>query len=175
MRSHPRRIEQAGELPPQRVRARLTAYIYGNVLVLGAVATATPETIESGHAVVVVLATTVTTYLAHVFAHEVGAAVSPEVEGQETERQELRDALPIISSGTLPALVLAAGALSPRIDLGLAEFVAIIVVVVRLAGTGALVTRLGGPPSSARRTFWAGIGIAAVGLLIAALKTWLLH
>ena len=175
MRSHPRRIEQASNLPSHRARARLTAYIYGNVLVLGAVATATPETIENGHAVVVVLATTITTYLAHVFAHEVGASVSPEIEGQETEREEFRDALPIISSGTLPALVLLAGALITRIDLGWAEFVAVIVVVVRLAGTGALVARLGGPPASSRRTFWAGIGIAAVGLGIATLKAWLLH
>jgi hypothetical protein len=160
-------------MPPERVRARLTAYVYGNILVLAAVATATPHTIENGHAMIVVLATTVTTYLAHVVAHEVGDAVAPEGEVRETEPQELRDALPIISSGSLPALVLLGGALS-RIDTGHAELLAMAVVVVRLALTGPLVARLSGQPST-RRAIWGGIAIAALGAVIAGLKAWLLH
>ncbi|MCW2775742.1 MAG: uncharacterized protein JWN91_4068 [Nocardioides sp.] len=172
MRGHPRRVEEARALPPERKRARVTAYVYGNILVLAAVATATPETIENGHAAVVVAATTITTYLAHVLAHEVGEAlVNEEVE---TDRQELRDALPIISSGSIPIALLLAGALSKQVDIGLAELVAMGVVVCRLAATGTLVTRLGGQPST-RRAVWGGFALAAIGILIATLKAVFLH
>jgi hypothetical protein len=169
---HPRRVEEARALPPERKRARLTAYVYGNILVLAAVATATPHTIENGHAAVVVGATTVTTYLAHVLAHEVGDAVLNEQV--ETDRQELRDALPIISSGSIPIVLLVAGALTDRVDVGIAEFVAMGVVIFRLAATGTLVTRLGGAPS-ARRAAWGGFALAAIGVLIATLKVLFLH
>jgi hypothetical protein len=172
VRSHPRRVEDARALRPERKRARLTAYVYGNILVLAAVATATPHTIENGHAAVVVAATTVTTYLAHVLAHEVGDAVMNEEF--ETEREELRDALPIISSGSVPIVLLLAGAVSDQIDVGLAELVAMAVVILRLAGTGALVTRLGGRPST-RRALWGGFALAAIGVLIAGLKVVFLH
>jgi hypothetical protein len=172
VRRHPRRVEEAHALPVERKRARITAYVYGNILVLAAVATATPATIENGHAAVVVGATTVTTYLAHILAHEVGEAVANEE--LETEREELRDALPIISSGSIPILLLLAGAVTDRVDSGFAELVAMAVVIFRLAVTGTLVTRLGGEPSP-RRAVWGGVALATIGILIATLKAVFLH
>lgn len=173
MRRHPRRVHSdIRELPAQRVRARLSAYIYGNILVLAAVGTSTPHTVENGHAVVVVLATTMTTYLAHVFAHAVGDAVLAEEE-PETRSEELRDALPIISSGSLPALILLGGAVTD-LNVGLAELLATAVIVIRLGGTGTLVTQLSGRPAT-RRVAWFGVGVAVVGIVIAGLKAWLLH
>jgi VIT1/CCC1 family predicted Fe2+/Mn2+ transporter len=172
VRRHPRRVEEARVLPPERKRARITAYVYGNILVLAAVATATPATIENGHAAVVVAATTITTYLAHILAHEVGEAVMNEQ--LETEREELRDALPIISSGSIPIVLLLAGAVTDSVDSGFAELVAMGVVIFRLAVTGTLVARLGGEPSP-RRAVWGGFALAAIGILIATLKAVFLH
>ena len=174
MRAHPRRVEDdAHRLPPARLRARLSAYVYGNILVLAAVGTATPHTIDNGHAVVVVLATTITTYLAHVVAHLVGEAVRSPTEDPEPELDELRDALPIISSGSAPALVMLLGAVTD-LDLGLAQLIATGVIVVRLAATGPLIARLSGRPATGLAR-WAGIVIAVLGLAIATLKVWLLH
>lgn len=172
MRPHPRRIEDAHDLPLERKRARLSAYVYGNILVLAAVATSTPETIANGHAAIVVAATTGTTYLAHVLAHAVGDALGHEPT--ESDREELRDALPILSSGSVPILVLVVGALTDRLDVGVAELVAMGVIIARLAGTGALVRRLGGTASN-RRAAWSGFAVAGIGVVIAALKVVLLH
>ena len=100
-------------MSPARAARRLSAYVYGNILVLAAVAASTPDSIEHGTAAVLVLATAGTTFLAHVFADFVAGSRIPEVYGDATEEQrrftaleELRDAVPILSSGTFPALML---------------------------------------------------------------------
>ncbi|MFC9837707.1 hypothetical protein ACFVKB_28440 [Rhodococcus sp. NPDC127530] len=105
-----------GPLPAARASARLSAYVYGNILVLTVVVAATPRTIENGAAVALVLGTTVTTFLAHVFADAVAHSSVPVDDDDEerTERSskaldELRDAIPIVSSGTGPAALLALG------------------------------------------------------------------
>ena len=41
-------------LPVERMRARLSAYVYGGILVLGAIAVASGDTIADGHAALVV-------------------------------------------------------------------------------------------------------------------------
>ncbi|MFC0451821.1 hypothetical protein [Rhodococcus jostii] len=104
-----------GPLPAARASARLSAYVYGNILVLTVVVAATPRTIENGAAVALVLGTTVTTFLAHVFADAVAhGSVPVDDDAEPAERSsnaldELRDAVPIVSSGTGPAALLALG------------------------------------------------------------------
>jgi hypothetical protein len=161
----------------ERVRSRVTAYVYGNVLVLAAVVGCAPESVRSGRAVVVVLATMVTTYLAHVVAHRVGEGVGRRRdEAQLHLRAELRDATPIITSGAVPALVLGAAAVA-GLEGGWAasaQLVAVLVPVVRLAATGSVTSRLvpGGPSRSA---FWSALGLAVAGSLIAVVKVLLTH
>jgi hypothetical protein len=151
----------------ERGRARVSAYVYGNILVLAAVLTATPHTIDDGHAAVVVIATTVTTYLAHVVAHAVGGTIGVPAGTPSITRDELRDALPIVSSGSLPAMILLVGALT-ELDPVLAELVAAGVVIVRLVGIGAVVDRYGG---SNRRWSWAtGLLVGGASVLIVVLK-----
>src|SRR6188508_2524031 len=101
MRRHPRRVDEGARgLPTIRIRTRISAYVYGNILVLTAIGTATPHMVETGWAAVAVAATTITTYLAHVLSHFVAEQVEDEqLEELESDRDELRDALPIISSG----------------------------------------------------------------------------
>lgn len=106
---------QAVPSSPHGQRRRLSAYVYGNILVLAAVAASTPGSIERGTAAIVVLATAGTTFLAHVFADFVANSRIPEAHGAANEDQrkfkvaeELRDATPILSSGTVPALIVLA-------------------------------------------------------------------
>ena len=162
-------------LPVERVRSRVGAYIYGNILVLAAIIATSPESIAHGSAVVFVVATAATTFLAHVVAHRIGQSIGHTDE--EALRlhlaQEARDAVPILSSGAGPAVLLALGAvgwLPPEFSQLLAEAV----VVVRLAGMGIIVRRLSGYTSPRARP-WSGFVIAGIGIVIAALKDILTH
>lgn len=161
------------DLDVHRAQERVSAFTYGNILVLGAIATAKPSYVEDGHAVVLVLATTVTTYLAHVVAHLVGGAIGRAERPPHDTRDDLRDAVPILSSGSLPALILLVAWLAdldPDVLLPLAAAS----VVVRLAGMGLLVARLSGHPPSGRQ-LWAGIVLAGISLVIVGLKVAFLH
>ncbi|TNM70279.1 hypothetical protein FHN55_00935 [Streptomyces sp. NP160] len=165
------------DLDLERVRSRVSAYVYGNVLVLAAVVGCAPESVRSGRAVVIVLATMVTTYLAHVVAHRIGESVGRRQEEARLHlRAELRDALPIVTSGVLPALVLLVASLvgSEGTAGAVAQLVAALVPVVRLAGTGSVTARMaaGGPSRSA---FWSAVGLAVAGSLIAVVKVLLTH
>ena len=168
----------AGRSPDlERVRSRVTAYVYGNVLVLAAVVGCAPESVRSGRAVVVVLATMVTTYLAHVVAHRVGEGVGRRHDEAALHlRAELRDAVPIVTSGALPALVLAATAVAglEGAAAAAAQLAAALVPVARLAATGSVTSRLvpGGPSRSA---FWSAVGLAVAGSLIGVVKVLLTH
>lgn len=176
MRQHPKRVDVGARgLPTIRIRTRLSAYVYGNILVLTAIATATPHMVETGLAALVVAATTITTYLAHVLAHFVAEQVEDDtLEELESDRDELRDALPIISSGSVPTVIFLVVGLLDTQRTAPWTLLAAGVVLVRLAGVGALVAHLNGRPSSAR-THWWGIGVASVGMVIVVLKVLIAH
>lgn len=119
-----------------RVRRRFAASVYGNVLVLGAVVSPISPAQTRWAAVAVVLATVASTYVAHVTAHLVSERIGRA--GTLTaghRRAELRDAVPILSSGVAPALILSAGA-AGLINGALPLAAAGLLVVVRLAASG---------------------------------------
>ena len=153
----------------ERVRSVTSAYVYGNVLVLGAVLGVGSDAVLDGDAVIAVLVTTFTTYLAHVLAHDVAERLGhSSAEHERAVRDELRDAVPILVSGGPPALVLGGGALG-LLGVELAQVLAAGIVVARLAATGWRVERLsGGPPSP--RALWSGFALAVAGALIAGIK-----
>ncbi len=156
-----------GPLPPRRAARRIAAYIYGNVLVLAAVVAATSDAIEDGRAVLIVLGTTVSTYLAHIYAEAIAHSVT---DTGETEHfpDELRDAVPILSSGSVPVMAL----LLCWLDLLPAEVSQIIaggVIVVRLASVGVLIERLHGNRPS-WRMFTIGLVSASIGAVIVLIK-----
>ncbi|MFB9376378.1 hypothetical protein ACFFKU_12685 [Kineococcus gynurae] len=161
------RHRRDGGLDVGRARARISAYVYGNITVLAAVVAATPHTLERWDGVVAVLATAVATLLAHVIAESVAHQVGPRA------RHELRDATPIATSGGLPAAVLALGTLGVLAP-ATAQLLAALVAVLRLAGVGVVVERLSGRPPSVA-ALWGGIGLAVVGAVVAVLKTVLTH
>ena len=88
----------------------MSAYVYGNVLVLAAVVGASPAAVVSGAAVAIVAGTVLSTYVAHVLAHSIGSLFGVHALGTAV-REHLRDAVPIISSGATPAVLLGATAL----------------------------------------------------------------
>ncbi|MBM7241989.1 hypothetical protein HQO12_04575 [Rhodococcus fascians] len=169
-----------GPLSPVRAARRLSAYIYGNILVLAAVAASTPSSIGHGTAAVLVAATAATTFLAHVFADFVAGSQIPEAHGDATDEQrtfeaieEFRDAVPILSSGTFPAAMLALGWLSV-LPAQWAELLAGAVIVVRIATIPIVTERVRGN----RPTFRAlviGLATAVVAALIVLAKVFLGH
>jgi hypothetical protein len=176
VRGHPRRVDEAATgLPTIRIRTRISAYVYGNILVLTAIGTCTPHMVDTGFAALAVLATTLTTYIAHVFAHFVAEQVgNEELAELESDRDELRDALPIMSSGAAPTLVFLIPALFDTHGTAVWTLLAAGVVLVRLASMGVLVAHLNGELPSARAHWW-GIGVAAIGSAIVVLKVWIAH
>jgi hypothetical protein len=163
------------DLPVERVRSRVSAYIYGNIFVLAAIFATSPEGVAHWTAVVIVVATSATTFFAHVVAHNIGQAIG-RADDEDLRVQlarEARDAVPIMTSGTVPAVLLGLGALGwlPPV---LSQLLAEAYVVVRLAGTGIVVRRLSGA-ASPQGGFWSGLALAGIGIVIAALKQILTH
>jgi hypothetical protein len=161
------------QLEGDRARSRLSAYVYGNILVLGAVIGTVGEE-EHSQSWLIVLATALSTYIAHIFAHNIGERVGRTDEEHAGHlREEIRDAVPILSAGVFPALIYGGLALH-WLDTRPTEVVAIALLVLRLAGTGLTVERLSDRRASAG-SLWVGIGFALIGAGIAYLKVFFTH
>lgn len=142
-------------LPPQDAQHRITAYIYGNLVVLAALIPINSHEVSSKD-VVTVLGITVTTFLVHVFADVVISTWS-----KDNIRRAAQDSVPILTSGVLPALLVSAALLgAPTL---VALLLAEILLVLRLASLGVVMARLQSRPPSAGPV-WSGIGLAAVAL-----------
>lgn len=171
---------KAGPLPPARAAARLSAYVYGNILVLTAVVAASPSSIDDGGAFLLVLATTTTTFVAHVFADIVAHSNIPEAmhgstdsEKRKSALDEIRDAAPIASSGTVPAIILALAWLW-ILPTYWAQLLAGGVVVFRIATLQVVAQRLRGRPLTFK-IFVAGLVTAAIAALIVLAKVYTAH
>ena len=161
-------------LPVERVRSRVGAYVYGNIFVLAAIFATSPESIAEWTAGIIVVATSATTFLAHVVAHNIGQSIGRSDDELRLHlAQETRDAVPITISGAIPAVLLVLGAvgwLPPELSLLLAEAA----IVVRLAALGIVVRRISGH-ASPLAGLWYGFALAGIGVVIAAQKYILTH
>lgn len=170
----PRWLRSKEELSIARSRSRISSYLYGNILVLAAVFAATPDSILDWSAEILVAATTLTTFLAHVVAHGVAQQLGrTDDDAQLHLRREMRDAVPIITSGTLPIVMLTLGALT-ILQPAVAELSAALVLVARIGLTGILVERLSHNKLSIG-VVWTGIALAGICLVIVAMKQLLIH
>lgn len=165
---HRRRwFDRRDGLDPVDASQRISAFLYGNILTLAALVAVLSEEL-SGHAVVIVIGTTISTFVAHVVAegigHDLPLSKWPHV---------MRESWPILTSGVAPALVLWSG-LVGILPIGLVVIVAPLIPLIRLALTGVLVARLRGNESSVRIVL-TGVGVAAIGLLVVLLKLVLTH
>ncbi len=165
-RKHPLTIEVAAD--------RTTAYVYGNVLVLAAMVALVPADAATSHAVLIVLGTAISTFVAHVFAEAMGAQVrlteSPTVG---SVLAGARESFPILTSGVLPSIILLFG-LWDLLTTGVALTLAEAIVLFRIAGTGVVVARLRNERSSLK-IILIGVAAAVAGGLVSLLKVYLTH
>jgi hypothetical protein len=165
-RKHPLATEVAAD--------RTTAYVYGNVLVLAAMVALVPADAATSHAVLIVIGTAISTFVAHVFADAMGAQVRrTEAPTIGSALGSARESFPILTSGVLPSVILLLG-LWDLLDTALALTLAELIVLFRIASTGVVVARLRNERSSLK-IIGIGIGAAVVGGLVSLLKVYLTH
>jgi hypothetical protein len=168
------RADRRNVLSREDAASRITAFVYGNILVMAALIILHPDDLLGPTGIAYVAGTAVSTFLAHLIAESVGLWVRTDTHpAMSTLRHEARDALPIASSAALPAVPMLI-ALGGRLDTTLALRLAIGVTVVRLASLGWVVSRTRGERASLR-TFLAGVLLAVVGTVAAVVKWWLTH
>ena len=167
-----RELGRTQELPRRRSARRIESYVYGNVLVLAAIITAGTADVANGRAALLALGTAASTFIAHLLAVTVGRQAEEESE-QHPFAEAARDGLPMATSGIWPGIALIAGWLG-WLDPNWAWWIAVGIIGVRFVGLGSVVAYLKGAPSTWRNLL-IGIGLAAVGLLVAVLKNALTH
>lgn len=145
---------------------RLSAYVYGNILILAALVPFQEET-EAGHAMVVVIGTALSTFIAHAFSEYLGG------DGSVHPRALLRESMPILTTALVPLLLLWLSRVT-HLPMSRAVVIAEIVLIGRIASTGMVAARLRDEKSRVR-VLLAGVLVAAVALGIVLLKVALTH
>ncbi|CRK50342.1 conserved membrane hypothetical protein [Rhodococcus sp. RD6.2] len=160
-------------LPVEDYASRISAYVYGNILVLTALI---PLNHSTGitRASLVVIATSLSTFVAHAFAESVGRSARSGRQLTTTERiAELRDSVPVLTSGLVPALVVGIGGLG-LIELSTALILAEIWVVTRIASITYVITRLRGERPTGQ-TLIGSLVLGVIAVVIVAIKLFLTH
>lgn len=153
--------------------SRISAYVYGNVLLLAALI---PETVThaEGRPMAIVAGTALSTFVAHAFAEGVGQSVRSGRQLTNRERlAELRDSVPVLSSALLPLVVLATaffGWLAPFT----AQVIAEVSILVRIASLVFVITRLRGHRPTGY-TLAMACGLAVVATAVVVVKVVLTH
>ncbi|WP_280475678.1 hypothetical protein [Nocardia asiatica] len=159
-------------LDRRNAASRISAYIYGNVLILAALIPVTPSAEDVG--ILVVLGTALSTFIAHAFAEGVGQSVRQTRALTPQERwADLRDSLPILSSAVLPSVILAGAAIGwvePRTAQVLAESA----MLVRIGGIVFVIGRLHGERPH-RSTMLGAVLLACAATTVVAVKVVLTH
>lgn len=170
-------------VPPERAARRVEAFAYGNILVLSVIVVSDAHAVENRLAAWLVLGTTVSTFVAHIFAEWLSHGVIARREGETTGPTDtltlktvLRDSIPIITSGTLPFAVLLIGSFDviALFDPPGAQLCAAGIVIFRIAVLGLVVERLQTTKVS-WRTIGSGIGVAVLATIITVVKVILTH
>ncbi|CAN5313487.1 hypothetical protein BH09ACT10_BH09ACT10_27520 [soil metagenome] len=78
---------------------RISAYVYGNVLLLSALVLLTNSEVDSGRGFVLAAGTALSTFVAHVFSETLGAQAR---EVPHSALTLLRDSVPVLTSATVP-------------------------------------------------------------------------
>lgn len=151
-------------LDRENAASRISAYIYGNVLVLAALV---PVVTADEHVgILVVLGTALSTFVAHIFAETVGHTIRERGAPTRADKvHELRNSVPILSSAVLPCTILATGWLGwlePRN----AQLLAELAVLVRIGGVVFVIGRLKGEPPTRATVFAAGLLTAAAAAVV---------
>ena len=163
--------EPRTDIPARRV----SAFIYGNILVLAALILLSPDGLETTRGFVFVLGVAFSTFIAHVasdiFAHLLR---HPNGEGLSALLpHELKDSVPIAASAILPTVILVAARLG-WLEAEPAWGIAVGVTLAQLSLLGPIAAWLAREPLSPWPLF-AGILLALLIAVIALLKVVLTH
>jgi hypothetical protein len=165
-----RRLQQQ---PPERLAERVSAAIYGTVLVLAALPLIDVADVESGAGWGLVSGVGAATWVAHLFAEVVGDGLR---QGADHDRSEIgramADGLPILLAAVAPALMLFLGRVDVLGGRG-ALWAALAVGLVQIAGVSAFVG-WAASPARARPLSYAALAVA-VGVVVVVLKLRLSH
>ncbi|MEV0945982.1 hypothetical protein [Rhodococcus sp. NPDC049939] len=165
-------LDSKNALTPEHASSRISAYIYGNILVLAALIPVTQSQETLGIAIVV--GTALSTFLAHTFAESVGQTLRLNRSLTSTERRrELRDGLPILTSAAVPSLILAT-ALLDWLEPATAQLTAEIVIIARISSTSYVVSRLR-QEKVTLGTHLAAFTLAVIAAAIVVVKVFLTH
>lgn len=145
---------------------RLSAYVYGNILILAALVPFQEET-DARHAMIVVIGTALCTFIAHAFSEYLGG------DGSVHPRALVRESMPILTTALVPLLLLWLSEVT-RLQMGTALLIAEIVIIGRIASTGMVAARLRNEKSR-WRVLLAGVVVAAAAFGIVLLKVTLTH
>lgn len=152
--------------------SRISAYVYGNVLVLAVLIPIVPGPNYVG--IAIVLGTALSTFVAHAFAESVGHSVRQGSRLTAAERRaEVRDSVPILTSAVVPCVVLAIGWLG-WIEPRTAQLLAELAVLVRIGGIAFVIGRLNGDRPSTRLLMTAA-ALTLVGATVVVVKVLLTH
>lgn len=163
-----------GTISREEAADRVSAYVYGNIIVLAALAGIHPPDAQHWSSVWSLFGVGLATLVAHVFSDLSGHRVRhDEHPGLHDVLHELAVARPIATSTLAPAVPLATGCLG-WIGGRTAMTVAFAVIALRLAWIGNLMARQSGRRSSARVVL-SGLGFAVLAVAIAAVKVRLSH
>lgn len=166
-------LSRSVPLDRENAASRISAYVYGNILILSALI---PETISRSDSrpIAVVAATALSTFIAHAFAEGVGKSVRSGRQLTPGERlAELRDSVPVLSSAVVPIVVLGTayfGWLEPFT----AQVIAEVAILVRIASMVFVIARLRGERPSGN-TLIAAVVLAVVATAIVVVKIVLTH
>ncbi|MGW5381264.1 hypothetical protein [Nocardia sp. NPDC003963] len=159
-------------LDPENAASRISAYIYGNILVLTALV---PVATAPGHVgILVVLGAAASTFVAHSFAETVGDSVRHRRSATVHDRiRELRNSVPILTSAVLPCAILATGWwnwIEPRS----AQILAELVVLIRIGGIVFVIGRLRGEDPG-RASIMVAVLLTLVATVVVVVKIALAH
>ncbi|MEU2040404.1 hypothetical protein [Nocardia niwae] len=165
-------FSRSAPLDRRNAASRISAYVYGNVLILAALI---PVTTSAEHVgILIVLGTALSTFLAHAFAEGVGQSVEQNRPISSSERwKDLRDSVPILSSAVLPCVILAIagiGWIEPRTGQLLAE----VVMLIRIGGIVFVIERLNGARAR-RATLLEALLLAAAATTVVVVKVFMTH
>ena len=148
---------------------RITAFVYGHLVVLGALLALLPTTAVSGQGALTIVGAGLSTFIAHAFADMLGRRIG---HGHRSVLGALlgaaRHSLPIVTAMIAPIGVLAVGGWLGG-DETLVQLGAELLICVRIGMIGATAERFRGRPSS-HRFVLVGVGIALAAASVSIAK-----
>jgi len=157
-------------LPADDAARRVSAWIYGTVLALAALALVSPEASDEAGGAGLLIGIGLGTFLAHLFADYIGEEVRERRRLTAGERREiLRDLLPVLTGMVPPAVFLAIGVL-PSVSGPWMLALAFTVTLLRLPLIAMIVAA-----RTNRHPLWSLFVVCGVGILVVVIKVLVSH